>query len=42
MYYLLWNNEIIESGIETIEEARLLREEYRVAYGGTVQIIEEV
>ena len=39
MYSLLWKGEIIESDIETYEEAQELRDEYTMAYSGTVTII---
>ncbi len=39
MYYLLWNNkEIIEVDILEYSEAVYLREEYLLAYGGSVSI----
>ena len=42
MYSILVNyKEIIESGIETLEEARELASEYYEEYGVTVQVIEE-
>ena len=42
MYYLLWNSiEIIESSIETYDEAMYLSEEYYIAYGGSIQILSE-
>ncbi len=40
MYSLLWKGEIIESDIETYEEAQELQNEYTMAYGGTVTIIQ--
>jgi len=41
MYYLVWNGEIIESEIETINEAEYLKREYTIAYGGVVRIKKE-
>ena len=41
MYYLVWKGEIIESDIETKEEAQYLQSEYTMAYGGAVAIRKE-
>ena len=41
MYYLVWKKEIIESDIETLEEAKYLRNEYAMSYGGIVTIKKE-
>ena len=38
MYQLIWNNEVIESDIESMDEAQNLQAEYGLAYGGTVTI----
>jgi hypothetical protein len=39
MYYILWNNkEIIDSNIESYDEAMYLSNEYYIAYGGTISI----
>jgi len=37
MYELVWNKEVIDTA-ETRKEARYLREEYTMAYGGIVSI----
>lgn len=37
MYLLIWQGEVIDE-FETLEEAREMRTEYEMAYGGTVEI----
>lgn len=41
MYKLVWKGEVIESDIETKEEAVYLQREYIIAYGGTVKIVKQ-
>lgn len=41
MYKLVWKNEVIETDIETREEAEFLQGEYNMAYGGGVTIKKE-
>ena len=38
LYKLIWNNETIEEDIATKEEAIYLRNEYSIAYNGSVRI----
>lgn len=38
VYKLIWNKEVIEDGIKTKEEAVYLRNEYQMAYSGSVRI----
>ena len=40
MYYLMWNNEIIDS-TDNYRDACYLQGEYQMAYGGIVDIVEE-
>lgn len=39
MYELVWNGEVIEDEIETLEEAEYLQGEYAMAFKGPVQIV---
>ena len=41
MYKLVWNREVIEECIETLEEAKFLAREYQIAYSGHVSIVKE-
>ncbi len=40
MYYIVWNNEIIDDDIETRDEADILAYEYGLTHNGEVRVCE--